>query len=277
MLLVSDAAAGAWTKELGEAYAKVSVDLYRTLEFVRAGTASQGGAYTGEQVTAYGEVGVLRSWRTQVTLAAPFVVGTHAATIHDPLGPLDVRATTARLGDLRLGTQVALHRKAPIAAAVEVKVPLYSNDSVGEGHPSLAPLFPVPGDGQIDITAWLGAGRAWGPTFVEAALGYRHRTEWFVAWHPPDDIAFVDGFPWVLKGGHQVGRVLLLAGTEGIVNPTDSQDGSSQVTREFASLFAAALVDVAHGIAIEPRLWGEVWAQHTSQGVGAGLGVSFRR
>jgi hypothetical protein len=273
-LLVPDASAGAWTKSLGEHYAKAGVELYGTTRFVRAGTAGSGGSYVGEQVTAYGELGVLRAWPVQINLSAPFVVGTHATQVSDPLGELDVRASTARLGDLRVAAQVALHRSAPISAAVEAKVPLYANDSVGENQPVLAPLFPLPGDGQVDLTAWLGAGRSWGPTFVEGALGYRHRTEAFVGWHPPETIAFVDGIPFVLKGGHRFGKaMLLLAGTEGIVNvaPDDAD-----VTRQYASLFVSAMVDLGRGVAIEPRTWGEVWAKNTSQGVGGGLAVSVR-
>jgi hypothetical protein len=273
-LLLPDAFAGAWTKALGEHYAKAGVELYGTTRFVRPGTAGSGGSYFGEQVTAYGEVGVLKAWPVQVNLSAPFVVGTHSTQVRDPLGEVDVRASTARLGDLRVAAQVALHRHAPISAAVELKVPLYANDSVGENQPVLAPLFPLPGDGQIDLTFWLGAGRSGGPTFGEAALGYRHRTEAFVGWDPPAEIAFVDGIPFVLKGGHRFGKAtLLLGGVDGLFNvaPDDAD-----VTRQYVSLSVSAMVDLGKGVAIEPRAWGEVWAKNTSQGVGGGLALSVR-
>jgi hypothetical protein len=147
---------------------------------------------------------------------------------------------------------------------------------VGAAYPSLEALFPLPGDGQIDVTLWVyGGATPWKNTFVEAGTGYRHRTELFVGWDPSANVEYVDGIPWVAKIGRTFGSVLLLAGTDGIVTVGDPSRDS--FTREYVGLFASALIDIAEGVALEPRLSGEVWADNTSQGIGGGLGVSVRR
>jgi hypothetical protein len=277
VVLGGAAHAGAWTKELGELYAKVGADVYGSLRYVSPGTAAEGGSYFGQQVGVYGEVGVLPEHRGQLVVSAPFVIGTHMGTVNDPTGPVSVRASTARFGDLRAGAQIALHERLPLSAAIEVKVPMYANDSVGAAYPTLEALFPLPGDGQIDATAWVfGGATPWKDTFLEAGVGYRHRTELFLGWDDvPDDIVFVDGIPWVAKGGYTMGNVLLLLGTDGIVSVGDR--AHDEYTREYVGLFASALIDIAEGIALEPRVAGEVWADHTSQGIGGGLGLSMRR
>jgi len=276
VVLAAPSRAGAWTKELGDFYAKAGADVYGAFRYVSPGTANQGGSYIGEQFSGYAEVGVLPVHKGQLVVSAPFVVGTHSGTVSDPTGPADVRATTARFGDLRIGAQVALHPTSPVAAAIEVKVPMYANDSVGAAYPTLQQLFPLPGDGQIDVTGWLFGGvTPWTHTFVEAGVGYRHRTETFLGWDPPEGISYTDGIAWTGKGGYTLGSVLLIAGTDGIVSVGDPSEDDT--TREYVSLFATALIDVAEGLAIEPRVSGEVWADHTSQGIGGGLGISYRR
>ena len=67
------------------------------------------------------------------------------------MGTYSIRATTARAGDLRGAVQVALHPKAPLALAVDVKVPAYANGKVGQEFMALAEVFPKPGDGQVDV------------------------------------------------------------------------------------------------------------------------------
>ena len=67
-------------------------------------------------------------------------------------------------------------------------------------------------------------------------------------------------------------RVLPIVGLEGVLNV--QQDPR---TRQYATVYGPALVDVAHGFAVEPRISGELWAKNVSQGIGGGLGVSYRR
>lgn len=270
--LAAAAHAGAWTREPGQLYTKVGADGYRAFRFVSPGTAAEGdGAYFGQQYSLYGEFGVLPVHKGQLALGVPVVIGTLWSEIFDPFGALRVRATTARMGDLRATAQVALHPDLPLALAAEVKVPLYANGSVGAELPTLSSLFPLPGDGQVDVTTWVYAGASPADaTFVEGGVGWRHRTEVFVGWDTP--ITFVDGITWNLKGGRTFGKVIVILGTDGVVNPV-----SDRWSRQYAALFGSALIDVAPGLAIEPRLAGEVWALNASQGIGGGLGLSYRR
>ncbi len=262
--------AGAWTKELGEVYAKASGDLYATGHYVSP-EAETGGGYVGQQYGAYAEVGVLPGWRGQVTASLPFVVGTHHAVYADPFGEEQLRATTARLGDLRVGAQVALHRRWPLALAVDAKVPTYANGRVGQVYPRYQDLFPKPGDGQVDLAATLLAGASpWSGGFAELGVGYLHRTEWFRGWET--DIALADGARFLAKVGHRSGPVLGLVGAEGVWSPDPTP-----WTRSAVGLWASAMVDVAEGVALEPRVYGEPWVENASRGAGGGLGVSVRR
>ena len=60
--------------------------------------------------------------------------------------------------------------------------------------------------------------------------------------------------------------------------PTTTADGDEDpYTRQFATLSVNALIDVARGVAIEPRLAADLWARNAPKGLGAGLGVSLRR
>ena len=274
-LLAASAHGGAWTKEVGEVYVKAGADAYGALSFVAPGgtEASEGSRYFGQQYSVYGETGVLPVHPVQVSVSAPLVVGTHTATAFDAMGPLRLRATTARLGDLRAAVQVALHDEIPIAAAVEAKVPLYANGSVGADIPNYQELFPKPGDGQLDLTGWLFAGGSLAKaTFLEGGVGYQHRTEAFVGWDT--DITFADSVRFVAKGGRTFGPVLPIVGVEGTVSLGGADD---LYTRQFLVASASALIDIAEGLALEPRFGAELWARSASQGLGGGLGVSWRR
>ncbi len=266
------ALAGGWTKDAGEAYTKLGADLYRPTTFVMPGAdRPTAGQYLGQQYGMYAEVGVSRGHPIQLSLSLPLAVGAVTTTHGDDDEAIPVRATTVRPGDLRVAAQVALHPTAPLSASVEAKIPLYANGSVGAAYPVFAALFPKPGDGQLDLTGWLSAGlQPFEDGFLEASVGYRHRTEVFVGWLTP--LRFVDGVVFASKLGRRFGRVLPILGVEGVVNPV-----SDAVTRQSVTLYGTALVDVADGWAVEPRLSAEPWARNTSRGFGAGLGLSYRR
>jgi hypothetical protein len=272
LCLALPALAGGWTKELGEVYTKVGADVYRSTRFVAPGQEQTSeGAYLGQQYGVYAEAGVLPVHKGQLSLSAPLVVGSHRSSFTDPLGEVGFRATTARLGDLQVAGQVALHPKLPLAAALAVKIPMYANGEVGGNYPTYAELFPKPGDGQVDLTAWLYGGFApTSRTFAELGVGLRHRTEAFVGWQT--DITFVDGAPFVAKGGLRFGRVLPIVGIDGHVN--FRQDDWS---RQWLALSGNVLVDLVDGFALEGRLSTELWALNASKGAGGGLGLSFRR
>jgi hypothetical protein len=271
-LVASGAWAGAWTRASGAGYAKVGVDVYRAARFVAPGESDPSpGSYVGEQVGGWVEAGVgPKAWPIQLAVGAPVTVGHHRTSVTSVVGPIEVRATTARLGDLHLVPQLALHPELPLALAVDLKVPLYRNDGVG-GDSGQAALFPKPGDGQLDVTPTLWAGAARGTAFGELGLGWRHRTEQFVGWTTP--VSFVDAGVVTAKGGVDLGRVLPIAQVDAVLSLAPDPYSRQSVT---ASL--SALIDVvADHVALEPRVAGELWARNASQGYGAGLGLSVRR
>ncbi|MBX2800149.1 MAG: hypothetical protein KTR31_20895 [Myxococcales bacterium] len=278
--LSTAAFAGAWTKPQGAAYVKAGADIYQALTFQAPGASERSdGSYFGQQYSIYGEVGVTKGHPLQISLGVPLAVGTHTTEIIDAFGELPVRATTTRAGDMRVTAQTALSRKLPIALALEAKIPLYANGSVGEALPNYAEFFPKPGDGQVDGTLWLFAGAA--PSekiFAEAGLGYIARTELFVGWDT--DIEFRDG----LRGLGKVGflptkKVVLIGSLEGQM-AFSNKNAAGEVdtfTRQFLVGGVNALIDIADGIALEPRFALELASRNASRGYGAGIGLSWRR
>jgi hypothetical protein len=288
-LLGTDARAGAWTRGAGEFYAKAGANVYSAYRFVAPGQSEPTDVrYLGQQYAVYAEAGLLPGHKGQLSVSAPLVVGTSRAELTDLLGTVAFRATTVRLGDLRAAAQVALSRKLPISAAIEAKIPLYANGGVGADYPTYAQLFPKPGDGQVDLVGWVYAGASPLPQgFAEVGLGYVHRTEWFVGWdelsrrvaaaqdpasEPGADLSFVDGLAFQAKLGRRFGPALPILGLDGQLALA-----SSPWTRRYVGISASALVDVAQGVAIEPRIATELWAKAASQGIAAGLGLSVRR
>lgn len=289
VLGAADARAGAWTREIGQYYVKGGVGVYRATRFVPPGAAEPVDLrYGSRQLQAYGELGVLPGHKGQISVFAPLGSGTLRGEVADPLGPVPLRATTVRLGDLRVAGQVALHPELPLAAAVEAKIPMYANGRVGADYPAYQEIFPKPGDGQVDLLGWLYAGASPLPrAFAEVGVGYLHRTEAFVGWDRASraravaadpqspagaELTFVDGVVFTAKAGRQLGPVLPILGVEGQLALAESR-----WTRRFVALYAVALVDVAEGIAIEPSLKGEIWVRSASQGIQAGLALSARR
>lgn len=271
------AQAGAWTRELGSAYVKAEGSVYRSSRVRVPGAAADStGTYTGVQGTAYGEVGVLGAHPVQLSVQAPVVYGQHRTDIYDVFGAVPVQATTVRMGDLRVAAQTALTRAMPLAVAVEGKVPLYANGDVGQSLPTYAALFPKPGDGQVDLTGWVFGGGAVGDGFVEGGVGYLHRTEAFVGWDT--ELEVVDGGRALGKVGWKVGSVWALAMVDAQWAWSTEVGGQEDTfTRQFVAASVASMVELGPHVAIEPRLSAEVWTRNASQGLGGGLGVSWRR
>jgi hypothetical protein len=284
-----EARAGAWTRELGHFYAKGGLGVYTANRFVAPGTSEPVDVnFWSQQYQVYGEAGVLPGYKGQISVFAPLGVGTLRGEVMDPFGVVPLRATTVRLGDLRVAGQIALHPEVPLAAAVEAKIPMYGNGNVGQDYPIYQDIFPKPGDGQVDLIGWLYAGASPLPkTFAEVGVGYLHRTEAFVGWDEASrrralnadpqstarsELTFVDGVVFNVKGGRQLGPVLPIVGVEGQLALAESQ-----WTRQFVAPYALALIDVAEGLAIEPSVKWEAWARSASQGVAGSLGVSYRR
>lgn len=273
LALCGPAEAGAWTRAWGELYVKGGVDVYKALRFVLPGTSTPvDGSYFGQQASLYGEAGLSKGHPVQLGLSLPVVNGDARTTATDALGDIEVHTGVTRMGDLRLLPQIALSRKHPISLAVEAKIPLYANGKIGNSAYTWQELFPRPGDGQVDLTAWLAAGgSAWEGGFFELSAGYRWRTEAFVGWST--SARFVDGVPAIAKVGHRLGPALLLVDVDVLVNVAQSD-----ITRQWLRTGFGALIDLGDkGVAVELRAAGEPWARAASQGIGGGVGLSYRK
>ena len=279
LTLSATALAGAWTKDVGDLYLKGGADLYSAQTFQAPGAIEQSeGTYFGQQYGLYVEAGVLPIYPLQLSVGAPATVGIHNTQIFDAFGELPVRAVTVRGGDMRVSLQTALARDKPLAVALEVKVPLYRNGGVGQSVPNFVELFPKPGDGQLDYTLWLYGGAAPLPNlFAEGGLGYIHRTESFVGWDT--EVVFNDGPRGLAKVGYRLGPVLPIVGIEGqfAFKGTTADGEEDPYTRQFVIASANALIDLAGGLAVEPRVAVDLWARNAPKGVGYGLGLSYRR
>jgi hypothetical protein len=154
---------------------------------------------------------------------------------------------------------------------IDLKIPLYSNDSIGGEFDTWSQAFPMPGEGQIDVTAWLlmGSSIPKAPVFVQGGVGYRHRTEHFIGWDT--DLEFVDGLPFTATVGATFGPFLGMLQLDGIKNFR-----KDETTAEHVGLGFSAFVTVWKGLAIEARVAGDVWANNTSRGVSFGTGLSWR-
>ena len=262
----STAEAGAWTKELGDTYSKVGVDVYKSLAYVdpTTGKKVEGLEFLGQQTSIYSEVGVLPMWPLQVSLQVPVAYGvtTFEDEVTFPAGELG-RATSLRMGDLRLQVQTAVWRKGlQISTALELKVPLYSNDTVGQDFGIWQMAFPLPGDGQVDLTGWVwfGGSIPGVPMFAQGAVGFRVRTDAFVGWDT--NLRFVNGLPFTGTLGLTTGPLLTMLQVDGIKNFKEDQ-----VTREQLYLGGAVMWTVWRGLALEARGGAEVWADNVGGGV----------
>lgn len=227
----------------------------------------------GWQLGAYGELGILRTHPLMLTVQAPWA----SSTLYFPQvdGAARPRATTRRLGDVRLSLQTSvLPDGGPVSVAVEAKVPMYDNDSVGRSYGGYERLFPLAGEGQIDLTAWvLGGASLPGNAWLEGAVGYEHRTNWFVGWQDRDELNFQDRMRAWCGGGVALGPSFWMVRAEARV-ALGPDDG---ITAESLTLGPSWMIDLAPGIALEPRLAWDAWARNATRGWGVGLGLSTRR
>lgn len=281
VLLPSSALAGPWSKEFGQLYAKVGADLYYTRDYddarQGAGIGPDGAGIQdllSTQISFYAEVGVLPVWPLQLSVSLPLSIGRTTFTDPTLIGEDEIGiATGVRLGDLRVALQSQILRKGfQLAGSVELKVPLYSNDKVGQGLGPYRDWFAIPGDGQLDITPMVLMGGSIPtpvPMWIEGGVGYRFRTEAFVGW--TTDIEFVDGIPFYATWGLAPGPVWITLRADGIKNIKDDE-----TTREFVTIGPGVGITVWKGLAIEFRVAGDVVAKNAPQGVSGGFGVSWR-
>lgn len=297
--LASLAVAGPWTREQGSTYTKAGADYYATTRYIlpaESGLGSTGdvgtNAFFGHQYSVYSELGVSDGWPIQVAARLPFTVSDVAFAAEDSVNVLSGDVQSYRMGDFEIMPQVALSRKHPIAAAVQLKLPLYNVDSICEGSIYLD-FCGRPGDGQLDLTGWLLAGGSFfsGKAWAEGQLGYRHRTEVFRNW--TTDRAFVDSLAFGGTVGGKIGsRFLAMVRFDGNRNfsgflydkqygdplvqaAVDANGGEDPFTRQSIGVGPQAMVMLTDHVALEGRASWDVWAQSTSIGVGFGAGISW--
>lgn len=256
--------AGPWVRESGSWYAKAAYGQFRSDSYVDgSGELVEGVRFVGHTGVLYGEVGVAE--RLQVVAALPWQVATN-----QPQEGL--RYHRAGVGDVEVGAGYALSRALPVTAHVVAKVPGYGDAVQGVGDQQ--GRFPALGDGQVDVTAELSAGRsgsragaAW---WAEATGGYVRRTQLSLASTPPAD--FADGVEYVGKVGVAPAWGFAALSASGRGRVTDHAE-----TRTWHQLGATLAVDVAEGLALEASAsW--IYAARASSRGGAGfLGVSHRR
>ena len=153
----------------------------------------------------------------------------------------------------------------PHAARLEAKVPLYTPEQPPgqEGF-----FFPAPGDGQLDVTVWLGAGGSAGAVFGFAEVGHVFRTEVFFGDDPGRNYA--DGVAWLGQLGYDLFGVVLAVNVQGVA-PYEADE----TTRGTLDLGPSVYARVGGGLALEARYASTLWARNASSGHAAGVGVSY--
>ncbi len=272
-MIAGVATAGPWTRDLGSFYLQAGTDVYIPTEYVEQGDTLGGvsdDTFTGHLYTLYGEFGVSPGHPVQVAFSLPFARYRVEFEREDAFRKAVGSVTTNRLQDLRLLPQVALHPDAPIAAGVEFKVPLYSNDSICEDYELFRDVCAVPGHGQTDITPWFLAGGSAkkAPFWGEVGVGYLHRMENFNKWRT--EIELVDGITWQTTVGANLGESYWMLKTKGVKNL--QRDG---ITNEYATVTPSALLTAWDHVGVDLHVGWEVWANNQSRGVSYGVGVSW--
>jgi len=272
--LPGPASAGAWTRDFLDSYIKAAADFYKTAGYVDPQTGEEyEDDFFGQQYSFYGELGLIPVWPVQVSLLLPLTIGRRSFTSTQFADDGRAHATAIHPGDLRAGLQVAVLRRAlQLSLQAEFKIPLYANDEVGLTMGSYREFFPLPGDGQVDVTARLlvGASLPRNIGWIEGGIGYRARTEAFIGWDT--DIAFVDGVPFEFRAGFTTGPFTGIVAVDGMKNVK-----ADEYTREGVAIGGGALLALGRGVSLEARLQGEVWTHNAPQGVSFGLGLSLQR
>lgn len=257
-LLAAPAAAGPWSKSSGEMYAKVSGGAFIAGDYVTPeGTTEDDVDYLGLTSALYAEIGLAE--RLQLSLYLPHVVARNGYASGD-------RYLKFGGGDARIGAQWSPPVDLPLAVRVDVKVPLYDLDDPGgiEG-----PLFPAPGDGQVDVDGWLSAGGSTGALYGFAELGYRRRTALYTGGDRAVDYA--DAAVGYGQVGYTLGPSIIIALNAQAVLPFED-DGR---TKGYATAGPSVYAPVGGGWAVEGYVDTTLWARTSSRGQSVILGVSY--
>ncbi|MBW2734108.1 MAG: hypothetical protein JRH20_17100 [Deltaproteobacteria bacterium] len=259
------ALAGPWTKGPGELYVKLGEGAFLSDSFVGPdGKVVKGTKYAGITTSAYFEVGLIKGLQVQGLL--PYTIGIN--TFDD-----GVTAIRSGGGDMLVGLQASPPLGLPLAARLELKIPLYD---VGDSPEFFGSRYPAFGDGQIDVTLWLGAGGSLpGPFYTWGEVGYRFRTEAFIGDGPVDKREFSDSVAWLGQVGWTFyKRMILAVNFIGVMALAGEED---IYTKSYITLGPTVFLPVWRGLAIEAGFDPIVYARNSAPGFSISLGVSYSR
>lgn len=216
------ASAGPWVKDQGDYYAKGSMQRFTSTRYVDASNQVvelEGAWFEGDLFSLYTEVGLGHG--LGIVAMIPY-----AASRNVYLDPRVIYGYRG-LGDVELGLQYGRRfGSVPVSLTVQAKLPFYDNHD-----PRITPgqqgVFPILGDGQIDVTTWLavGGGFSLGPwgAWALGEGGFRVRTGVYPFDSAPPDMGFAEGVTWRTQvgvlprfGSWEAGWVALEA--SGVVN-----------------------------------------------------------
>lgn len=257
-LLPGRADAGPWTKGPGQLYLEVSEGLFLAGDYVDARARQTADVeYLSFTTALYAEAGVLPG--LELSLYLPHVAGLSSFS-----GGYNYLSLGA--GDTHLGVQWAPGLLPfPHAIRAVVKLPLYALP--------VEPRFPARGDGQVDATIWLSAGRSLEvlPLYLFGELGHRFRTELYPS--GGDGLSFGDGLVFAAQVGLELLPGSFLSASASGVLPYRSDE----TTKGLVTAGGAASLALGLGLSAKVSVEGTVWAQNSSRGISALAGISFSR
>ncbi len=278
-LLASTVHAGPWSKGTGHFYVKVGQGFFLAKQFVDEKQVVRDGAdFFGTQTSFYTEIGLFYGLQLQGSLAYSYGQITYKTdgSFYRLNGPSD-----ATVGIQWTPPPLQKALGFPMAARLNVKIPMYDSGYLERQVKSQAANFPSLGDGQIDMTLWLSAGGALPklPVYLYGEIGYRFRTETYVGSGSPKfqmnipgtPVSFLDNFVFHLQLGWKFWKnSLLTVSLVGII-PL----GANEVTKGNVSLGVGLYIPLYKGLAFEASFDPMLWAQSSAKGAAISAGISY--
>ena len=260
---MAPAYAGPWTKEQGQAYVKGSGLFFGSDTFISStGERVEGTEFASSSAAFYGEVGLGANLQLQAYV--PYTIATNR------FDTLEATYANLGFGDGIFGLQwTPADIGLPWAVRLDAKVPLYDVAGI-EGPEALR--FPVFGDGQLDLTAWLSLGASFYPLPMYALLevGYRHRTEVFPG--AGNGREFGDGVTYFAQVGYSLfdDRVLVGVNSGGVVPLVEDE-----VTQGFVTVGPMVAIALWQELRLEATYDWMPWSKNNSPGATAAAGISY--
>ncbi|MBK07295.1 MAG: hypothetical protein CL920_29825 [Deltaproteobacteria bacterium] len=268
-----DVEAGPWTKQTGQLYVKLSEGFFLSNAFIDAqGKLQTGTDYFGATTSVYFEAGL--PFGFQVLGYVPYTISRNSFSN----GAWYMHGTTA---DSFFGLQYTppVRLPLPMAARVEVKIPMYDLDRLPRAVGARANNFPAVGDGQIDVTGWfsIGGGIPNTPLYAFAELGYRFRTEAFVGALPASDQrSFLDSGLFFTQLGWTFWpqkRWMAMLTVHGLL-----PFGEDVYTKGYIVTALQVYLPIYEGWAFEASFDPIVWARNSAQSFQVfSVGISYSR